>query len=307
MKVLVTGADGFVGRWLAEHLEASGDEVWQATGGRTGESVRRRPMDVLDRASVQTTIGWADPEAIYHLAAVAFGPDANADLAHAIDVTVRGTGFLLEAAAAMKQSPIVLIPSSSEVYGPSEHAELDESLETTPVSLYGATKLAQESLALTFHRAEMLRVVVARAFNHIGPGQRESFVVPSFAAQLAEIAGGRAEPILHVGNLESIRDFTDVRDVVRAYRMLAAGPHAGEPINVASGRPVAIRYVLEELVAVSGLDVSVRTDPARLRLREAQMVVGNYARLRELTGWSPQITLDQTLRDVWSEMRGRHP
>jgi len=307
VKALVTGADGFVGRWLVEHLEAAGDEVWQATGSRAGESQRRRPMELLDLSSVRATIAWADPASIYHLAAVAFGPDATADLAQAIDVTVRGTGFLLEAAAEMKQSPIVFIPSSSEVYGPPDGAALDERRELAPVNLYGATKLAQESLGLTFHRAGKLRVVVARAFNHIGPGQRESFVVPSFAAQLAEIAAGRAEPILRVGNLEAIRDFTDVRDVVRAYRMLAAGVHAGEPINVASGRPVAIRSLLDNLVALSGLDVSVRIDPTRVRPREAQVVVGSNARLRDLTGWSPQITLDRTLRDVWSDARSRHP
>lgn len=306
MKVLVTGADGFVGQWLVEHLEASGDEVWKATGSRSGEAVRRRPMDLLDPSSVLATVAWARPDAIYHLGAVAFAPDAAADLAQAIDVNVRGTGFLLEAAAEMRPSPIVFIPSSSDVYGPVDSTELDERPEPAPVTLYGATKLAQESLALTFHRAGKLRVVVARAFNHIGPGQRESFVVPAFAAQLAEIAGGLVEPVIRVGNLEAIRDFTDVRDVVRAYRMLTEGLHAGEPINVASGRPIAIRSLLEMLVAVSGLDVSVKVDPTRLRHRETRVVVGNSARLRELTGWSPHITLDQTVRDVWREMLDRH-
>lgn len=307
MKALVTGADGFAGRWLVEHLEAAGDEVWQATGSRAEESKRRRRMDLLDESSVRATIRWANPESIYHLAAIAFGPDATADLGKAIDVTVRGTGFVLEAAAELQPSPVVFIPSSSEVYGPPDGAALDEMREPAPVNLYGATKLAQESLGLTFHRAGKLPVVVARAFNHIGPGQRETFVVPSFAAQLAEIAAGRAEPILQVGNLEAIRDFTDVRDVVRAYRMLVAGSHSGEPINVASGQPVVIRSLLDRLLALSGLDVQVSVDPTRLRSREAPEVVGSNARLRELTGWSPQFTLDRTLRDIWGEIRGRHP
>lgn len=264
-------------------------------------------MELRDRASVSATIAWANPDVIYHLAAVAFGPDATADLARAIDVNVRGTGFLLESAAEKDRSPMIFIPSSAEVYGTTDSGALDEKREPSPMSVYAATKLAQETLGLTYHRAGKLRVVVARAFNHIGPGQRESFVVPSFAAQLAEIIAGRSEPILRVGNLEAIRDFTDVRDVVRAYRMLVAGEHAGEPINVASGRPVAIRSLLDDLVALSGLDVTVSVDLTRVRPGEAPVVMGSSARLQELTGWSPQVTLDRTLRDVWRDARSRHP
>lgn len=305
MKALVTGADGFVGRWLVKHLEASGDEVWEATGIRGAESPRRRPMDLLDQRSVRATIAWASPQAIYHLAAVAFGPDATADLGRAIDVTVRGTAFVLESAAALDRPPIAFIPSSSEVYGRAEDGAIAESHERSPTNAYGATKLAQETFGLAFHQAGRLRVAVARAFNHIGPGQRASFVVPSFAAQLAEIAAGRAEAVLRVGNLEAVRDFTDVRDVVRAYRLLVAGEHAGEAINVASGRDVAIRSLLRELIALSGLSVTVIVDPSRIRPGEPAALVGSSARLHALTGWSPRITLDQTLRDVWTDARER--
>ncbi len=202
VKALVTGADGFVGRWLVEHLEASGDEVWRGTR----RSSRWRPAAAGRRphrpASVDGLVEWAEPEAIYHLAAVAFGPDATSDIGHAVDVTVRGTAFLLDAAARLATPPLVLIPSSSEVYGRVGPDPVRESHPLEPVSPYGATKVAQESIALAFMRSRGVPVAVARAFNHIGPGQRPSFVVPSFAAQLAHIARDADDPVIRVGNLE---------------------------------------------------------------------------------------------------------
>ena len=307
MKALVTGADGFVGRWLTEHLEASGDQVWRATRRGRARDGRERAVELTDAASVAALVEWAQPDAIYHLAAVAFGPDAAGDVGHAIDVTVRGTAFLLEAAAEAPQEPLVMIPSSAEVYGRGEaDAPVVESLLPTPVNVYGATKLGQEAVALAYHRLNRVRVVVARAFNHIGPGQRESFVVPSFAGQLAEIAAHGTEPVLRVGNLEARRDFTDVRDVVRAYRLLVAGVHAGEPVNVASGQAVSIRTIVDRLVALSGLTVDIAVDPSRLRTSDLPVVVGDTNRLRSLTGWQPEIPLERTLSDVWQDAVGRH-
>jgi len=306
VRALVTGADGFVGGWLVQHLESEGDEVWLGTRIRSHAGGRRRNMDVLDQASVEATLSWAAPTVIYHLAAIAFGPDVTADIGRAIDVTVRGTAFVLEAAAGMHPPPTVLIPSSSEVYGPAGEEALLETRSPSPSSLYGATKLAQETLGLTYHRGGVLPVVVARAFNHIGPGQRETFVVASLAAQLAEIASGRVEPILRVGNLDAERDFTDVRDVVRAYRALAAGGHTGEPINVASGQAVAIRSVVDQLIDLSGTDVIIEVDPSRLRVHDVPVVRGDSTHLRRLTGWQPRVSLDRTLRDIWGDAGRRH-
>lgn len=307
MRALVTGADGFVGRWLTEHLEAVGDEVWQATGTHAGDGPRRRQVDLRDGTTVQEVLAWARPEAIYHLAAVSFGPDASGDIGHAIDVTVRGTAFLLEAAAQTGTKPTVLVPSSSEVYGaPPEGWMIDEAQPLAPVSQYGATKVAQEALGLAYHRAGAVQVVVARAFNHIGPGQRESFVVPSFAAQLAEIAAGRAEPIVRVGNLAAERDFSDVRDVVRAYRLLVAGGHTGSPVNVASGRAVAVSEILETLIELSGQHVEVVVDPGRLRPIDMPVITGDSGLLRSLTGWQPDYDLRRTLHDVWTDALARH-
>ena len=306
MRALVTGADGFVGRWLTEHLEAAGDDVWRATGSHGEDGPRRRRIELLDRSSLTEAIDWAAPEAIYHLAAISFGPDVGADIGSAIDVTVRGTAYVLEAARARSPAPVVFIPSSSEVYGAPAEQPVRESLPLEPVNAYGATKVAQETLALAAHRELGLPVVVARAFNHVGPGQRESFVVAAFAAQLAEIAAGRSEPVMRVGNLDAERDLSDVRDVVRAYRALVAGRHVGRPVNVASGRSTRIGDVLDRLISLAGHDVRVEVDPGLLRRADVPVIRGSVDELVALTGWRPIHDLEVTLGEVWEDMRLRH-
>ena len=307
MRALVTGADGFVGRWLIAHLEASGDHVWQAVGSGLEETERRRRLELLDRNSVEDVVAWARPDAIYHLAAVAFGPDASADVGTAVDVTVRGTAFLLEAATKQGREPTVLVPSSSEAYGRVSTRPVREDDPLAPVNAYGATKAAQEMLALAYHRAGRLPVAVARAFNHIGPGQRPSFVVAAFASQLAEIARGAGAGAVRVGNLDAARDFTDVRDVVRAYRLLVTTGATGEPHNVATGRAVQIRTILDRLIGVSGLDVEVIVDPERVRAVDVPVVRGSAARLRRRTGWRPEIGLRATLLDIWIDASAGAP
>lgn len=305
MKVLVTGADGFVGRWLIQHLEDSGDEVWRAAGPGAPDGDRQRSLDLADRSSVDVVIAWAEPEVIYHLAAVAFGPWAAANISDAIDVTVRGTAFLLDAAAGRSSPPRVLIPSSSEVYGAAGDAPITESAEVAPVSLYGATKVAQEALGLAYHRSSGLPVIVTRSFNHVGPGQRAAFVVPSLALQLAELGTSGVEPVVRVGNLSAERDFTDVRDVVRAYRLLVEAWHVGDPVNVASGTAVSIREILGRLIEVSGLTVEVLVDPERLRTVDVPAIRGSADRLRSITGWRPRYELADTLADVWRDAKER--
>jgi len=302
VKALVTGADGFVGRWLVEHLQRSGDEVWEAPGHGESTHSRRRALDVTDAGAVEAVMAWARPDVIYHLAAVAAGPDTAKDIGRAVDVTVRGTAHVLASATRLDAPPSVLIPSSGEVYGSAGAEPIDEIAAPEPVSLYGATKLAQEAIGLAFHRSGRLRVAVARAFNHIGPGQRDAFVVASLALQLAQGRESSQRPVrIQVGNLTARRDFTDVRDVVRAYRLIMAGGHFGIPLNVASGRALGIGEVLDRLVDASGLDVEVSEDPSRMRTVDVPVVHGSSARLRSLTGWEPQIALDDTLRDVWTD------
>ena len=306
MKALVTGADGFVGRWLIRHLEQSGDEVWEAPGHDSETHPRRRALDVTDAQAVQSAMSWARPDAIYHLAAVAAGPDTAGDIGRAIDVTVRGTAHLLTSASRLEQPPTVLIPSSGEVYGAAGEQSIDEDVAPAPVSLYGATKLAQEAIGLAYHRSGGVRVAVARAFNHIGPGQRGAFAVASLALQLAHGRVKAQRPVeVRVGNLAARRDFTDVRDVVRAYRLMVTGGHFGEPLNVASGRAFSIREMLDRLVGASGLEVEITEDPSRMRSADVPVVQGSSARLRAVTGWEPEIPLGDTLRDIWADAVAR--
>jgi GDP-4-dehydro-6-deoxy-D-mannose reductase len=299
------GADGFVGRHLGAHLRDVGDEVIEIIGPHLAPRDDATPLDVRNAQAVARAVRSARPEAVYHLAAVAFGPDASADVRTAMSIAVDGTINVLEAASELDTPPVVLVTGSGEIYGAPEVERIGEETPARPVSLYGATKLAQEALALAWARARGTPVVVTRSFNHIGPGQRETFAIPSFARQLAEIASGRREPRLAVGNLSPVRDFTDVRDVVAAYRLLVAGGHTGEPINVASGRGVAIGEVLETLIAVSGLAVSVERDPARARRHDPPRLVGDPSRLQALTGWAPRVSLAETLADVWEDAKAR--
>ena len=300
MRAVVVGADGFVGRHLVHHLRNSGDTVIEGAGPHATSA--RSPLDVRDAAAVERFIHDATPDAVYHLAAVAYGPDAARDLPGAIAINVGGTANVLAAASTLASRPIVLVTGSSEVYGAPDVDRINEAAPLRPASLYGATKVAQETLALTYGRVHGLPVIVTRSFNHIGPGQRNSFAVASFAAQLQAIKAGAAEPRLRVGNLDPVRDFTDVRDVVRAYRMLTVDGHAGEALNVASGQGRAMRAIVDGLLAVSGLSVRIESDPTRVRTGDPPRIVGDASRLQKLTGWAPTIPLDQTLRDVWESV-----
>lgn len=304
MRALVTGADGFVGRWLIHHLEQNGDEVWRLTG-RGATDARSAALDIRDSTAVRAFTSEANPEVVYHLAAVAYGPDARRDIDTAIRVTVGGTENMLDACARLAHPPLVVVVSSAEVYGPSPDRDLVETDAVGPLNPYGATKLAQEHIGLAYHLAGALEVAIVRAFNHIGPGQRSEFVVPAFAMQLAAIAAGQQPPALEVGNLDAIRDFTDVRDVVAAYRLIVRERCTGRPLNVASGVGIRIGDLLDRLIGLSGAEVRIVQDPSRMRPNETQRVVGDSGVLRQLTGWKPQVKLDDTLRDVWADALGR--
>ena len=266
-----------------------------------------RSVDLRDADATLDFVATSRPEAIFHLAAVAFGPDAQEATAAALEITVGGTMNVMRAAALLDSPPTVLVSSSGDVYGqpPAGAGPLSEADPVAPVSAYGASKAAQEMIAMAYDLAAAVPVVVARAFNHIGPGQRESFVVASFAHQLAKIAAGGKEPILHVGNLHSERDFTDVRDVVAAYRLLVDGRLTGQPYNVASGHSTSVDRIVRDLISLSELDVQVVVDPERMRTADPPRIVGDAGRLRAATGWAPAIAYETTLRDVWRDALAR--
>ncbi|HVB06877.1 MAG TPA: GDP-mannose 4,6-dehydratase [Acidimicrobiales bacterium] len=291
MRAFLTGASGFVGGHLAAHLTASGDEVSALDGHN----------DLLDREALREQLAAAAPEAIYHLAALTHVGRSWEDPAETMRVNVLGTLELLEAARTLG-SPRVLLVSSAEVYGAGEGRELDEEAPLRPISPYAASKVSAEYLGLQAFLGRGLPVVRARPFNHVGPGQSDAFVVSALALRVveAERAGGGE---VRVGNLGAARDFTDVRDVVRAYRLLVTEGEAGGVYNVCSGRPRTIASLLEGLIARSPAEIRAVVDPALFRPVDIPLLSGSGKRLEALTGWRPEIDLERTLDDVLAAYR----
>ena len=304
MRALVTGASGFVGRYLVEALHAHGAEVC-GCGGPSDAARPYAPLDLRDERALHALIAVFRPTVVFHLAAQTFVPDAMRAPLETYETNALGTARLAQAVRRYGgEPPRIVFASSAEVYGArrSDEYPLRETLDLRPRNPYGASKAAAEAILLAEAQSFGADVVIARAFNHIGPGQREQFVVASLAAQLARIAAGAA-PQLLVGNLTTARDFLDVRDVVAAYVALARDGERGEIYNVCSGAAVTIRDVLRELILIAGVPVEVREDPARVRVGEIPLSVGDPHKLRERTGWRPQIPLVRSLRDVYEAAR----
>jgi len=302
MRALVTGASGFVGHHLVSALREEGAEAVACGGPHDAQDALT--IDLADAQTIRDALAAARPTHVFHLAAQTFVPDSLASPEATYRANVIGTALIAQAireyAKEHETMPRLLFTSSAEVYGAREPREfpLRESLDPRPSNPYAASKAAAESILMGESRSLGLDVVVARAFNHIGPGQSDRFVVPAFASQLARIARG-APPVLMVGNVDAARDFLDVRDVVRAYVALARDGERGEIYNVCSGNAVTIRDVLRELVTIAHVPVEIREDPARLRPSDVPLFVGSAQKLRDRTAWKPEIPLGRSLRDVY--------
>lgn len=308
MKVLVTGAEGFAGSWLLPRLRQEGHSVIAAARpGAPGtarlladESVRTLPLELSDPASVRAVVG-TEPDAVIHLAAVASGLDARRDAVAAWEVNAVGTARLAEELGRVvtdrRGNPLLLVISTAEVYGAGSPTPRVESDPTRPVSAYAASKLAGEIAALEVHRRTGLRVVVARAFAHTGRGQDERFVVPALTRRLL-IAKRVKAPAIKVGNLDPVREFMHVSDVVDAYCRLLTGGRSGEVYNVATGQGVPLAELLERLMGLVGYRVVTEADPELVRPADIPYLVGDASRLRAATQWVPRRTLDDVLAEV---------
>ncbi|MFY9632480.1 MAG: GDP-mannose 4,6-dehydratase [Candidatus Cybelea sp.] len=298
---MVTGASGFVGRRLVDALRRNGDEVL-ACGGPHDGVADYFPIDLADAGSLAAALAASRPQIVFHLAAQTFVPQSLRSPLETFEINAMGTARLAEAVRAYGADPAprILFTSSAEVYGAREPGEypLRETLDSRPANPYGASKAAAEAILLAEAQSYGLDVVIARAFNQIGPGQSEPFVVASMAAQLARIAGG-AQPQMYVGDLASGRDFLDVRDVVEAYLALARRGEGAHIYNVCSGHAVTIRDILRELIAIARVPVEVREDPQRMRKVDVPLMVGSPERLRAATGWQPRFSLVTSLRDIY--------
>jgi len=301
MRVYITGAIGFVGGWLQGELRSHGHEVVPAPGPDE--------LEITDRAALTR---WFEgpagaPDAVVHLAGMAFAPDARTDPAEAFRVNVGGTAAVFEALRATGARPPVLVVGSSEVYGSPAAADLPLR-EDSPIAArhaYALSKLAQEAVAVESAVRYGFPVVVVRPFNHTGPGQRPVFVVPAMARRVVAVQRGDSSCV-HAGNVDVRRDLTDVRDVVRAYRLLlellaAEAPRPPRVVNIASGEAFSIRSVIERLCAIAGVPARIEVDQALVRDDDPAEIRGDASLLAGLTGWRPEVPIGRTLADVLNE------
>lgn len=325
MRVLITGGTGFAGRHLAKHLSECGDDV--AVTYRPGSEDRPESnnspnsdtfeaaseiqlpktaqslaLDISNRESVEQIIQLLKPDAVYHLAAMTFVPDAEKKVKEVFDVNAWGTLNLLEAVEKHSPESRILAVSSSEVYGEPRPGSLPitEASELRPISTYGVSKSTADLLSGKFSFRNSLHVVRARPFPHLGPGQSSRFAISSFARQLAMIKLKKAEPVIMVGNLEAKRDYSDVSDIVRGYREGLLNGKKGDAYNFCSGQSIEIGELLQRLIKVSELDVEVREDPERLRPVDIMDLYGSHEKASRDFGWKPRINLDGTLHSLFA-------
>lgn len=299
MRVLVTGADGFVGRHLCTYLRAAGDEVVEAHGPRAeGVSSSALHLDISDEKQVREAVGEAKPDAVIHLAGFSSVAKSHQNPSRVYAVNALGTVHLLGALREHAPKAPVLLVGSGEVYGPvPPGTRATEETPLVPLSPYAASKAAAELAGAQFARNYGMHVVLARPFNHLGAGQDPTFVVPSFAAQIGAIALGKIDPVLRTGNLDAVRDFSHVKDVVAAYRLLLEKGVPGQTYNICSGTGRTIGSLLEEMLQLAHVQARIELDPARLRPSDIPSLVGAPDKLRAL-GWEPKLTVTDALRDV---------
>jgi GDP-4-dehydro-6-deoxy-D-mannose reductase len=311
--ILMTGAAGFVGSQLADRLTAEFPDAvlvgadlitpdWEVSPTR-----RVTALDITDEQAVRACFGEHKPDCIVHLAAQSHVPTSFQKPVLTWNVNVMGTLHLLEATRQECPGALFIFISSSEVYGREFNSgrPVQETTAFAPMNPYAASKAAAD--AMVRHAAsDDVHTIVLRPFNHVGPGQRQDFVVSAFSSQIAKIEHGLQEPVLNVGNLDAQRDFLDVRDVLDAYvKTVRRGrDHASGTVwNLCSGRPVTIQSVLDDLLALSEIAIDVRTDPERLRPSEVPVALGESAAAREALGWEPSTPWSTTLADTLNHWR----
>jgi GDP-4-dehydro-6-deoxy-D-mannose reductase len=299
MRALVTGAGGFVGHHLVAHLREAGDEVG------TLDHAGPHPVDVTDGVAVRGAVSTFAPDAVYHLAAASHVGDSWEAPGRVFRVNAEGTLHVLRACTETRVDR-VLVVGSADQYGKVDEGDLPLREETTqrPLTPYGASKAAGDLLALQAHLGDGLGTIRVRAFNHTGPGQPPEFLVPGLAKRIAVAERGGTKRVI-VGSLEPVRDVADVRDVVRAYRLLMERGSPGEAYNVCTGVGVSVGDIARRMLDLSSQTLELVVDPALLRPVEVPRLIGDPTKLRVATGWAPTIPLGRTLADVLAEARRR--
>ncbi len=310
MRALITGITGFAGSHLAEYLlnehpdvEVFGTYRWRSRMDNIehlGSRVKLLEADLKDYTSMHSALDKSRPDVIFHLAAQSFVPSSWTAPNETLNTNVTGQTNLFEAIRALRIDPVVQIACSSEEYGlvlPHE-TPIKETNPLRPLSPYAVSKVAQDYLGYQYFQSYGLKVVRTRGFNHTGPRRGQVFVTSNFCSQVAAIGLGLQEPVIRVGNIEAIRDFTDVRDMVRAYWLAVTKAKPGEVYNIATGDGIRISEMLNRLIEISGLDVKIEVDPERLRPSDVEILIGDASKFKADTGWEPRIPFEQTLNDL---------
>lgn len=303
-KALIIGAAGFVGNYLIDHIQKSC--IWSITVTKMkheeihNSGIEIRNLDILNSEEVEALITEVKPDYVFHLAAQSSVALSWEKPGLTVDVNIKGTLNVLDCIRKLDYKPAVLLIGSGEEYGHVKKDEIpiDEDNTLRPGNIYAVTKACQNMIGSIYAKAYGMNVMMVRAFNHIGPNQIPVFVVPDFCKQIVEIEKGIREPVLKVGNLEARRDFTDVRDVVRAYVLLIEKGAPGEVYNIGSGQAVSIKEILNKIVHLSTTSVSIEIDPDKLRPIDVPIIEADITKLKECTGWSPNLSLDTTLKET---------
>jgi GDP-4-dehydro-6-deoxy-D-mannose reductase len=319
MKYLITGANGFVASHLSEYLLAEkqqDSEIWGTYRFRSSmeniEHIRSQlnlvECELTDFHSVYEMIDRIKPDRIYHLAAQSFVPKSWNSPVDTIMNNMMGQINIFEAVRKLTlESCRILVVGSSEEYGLAlgDEVPIKETNQLRPLSPYGVSKVGQDMMGFQYNKSYNMKIVRTRAFNHEGPRRGEVFVTSNFAKQIAMIEAGLKEPVIYVGNLNAKRDFTDVRDIVRAYHDILEKGQFGEVYNICTGKQYSIREMLDILLSLSKVQIQVKTDPDRMRPSDVQNLLGDYTKIHEEIGWKPEIPFEQTLLDLLDYWRDK--
>lgn len=314
-RALITGITGFAGSHLAELLLSQGYEVYGTTRPRSKtehidhirDDLKLYDADLIDSHSIQTVLAGVKPDIIFHLAAQAFVPSSWSSPATTMESNVIGTIHLFESVRRAKINPIIQIACSSEEYGLVHQNEtpITEENKLRPLSTYAVSKVGMDFLGYQYFKSYGMKIIRTRGFNHTGPRQGDVYVCSTFAKQIAMIEAGKREPVIKVGNLESYRDFTDVRDMVRAYLLSVEHCDAGDVYNICSEKTWQIQKVLDLLCSMSRAKITVQEDPERMRPSDVVLLLGDCNKFRKKTGWNIQIPFEQTMEDLLGYWRQR--
>jgi len=314
-RALITGITGFVGSYLAEFLLAQGIEVYGIARWRSKldniihikDNLKLLEADMRDGHSIARAVEESAPDYIFHLASQSFVPMSWRAPADTMETNAIGTIHLLEAVRQSKCDPVIHIAGSSEEYGMVYPDELPirETNPLRPLSPYGVSKVAGDKLGCQYHMSYGLKIVITRAFNHTGPRRGDVFVTSNFSKQVAEIEKGLKEPVMYVGNLNAKRDFSDVRDIVKAYWLAATKCEYGEVYNICSEQTRTIRSLLDLLLGMTDKNIEIKQDPARMRPSDVEVLHGDCSKFREKTDWKPEIPFEKTMGDLLNYWRER--